>query len=88
MFVYEGLGPGGHLHAHSLWRLNQRRRLLPFMQIFPGERGGAWNRIIPSGSYKLAINDDPSVFAGYAVKSQQMRSAEDEMVWSSDFLPT
>lgn len=85
VFVFEGLGIGGHLHAHSLWRISQRN-LLKFSRMFPGERGGVWNCIVHSGSYKLDINDDPNVVAGYALKAQHMCSEADEMIWSRDFL--
>lgn len=87
VFVYEGLSQGGFVHAHSLWRVRDRRHLLPFARLFPGERGGVWNQIVEGGSYKLDLNDDPRVFAGYALKGQHPGSAEDQIVWSTDFLP-
>lgn len=86
VFVFEGVGPGGHLHVHSLWRIGDRRHLLKFARLFPGERGGPWSRLAPSGSYKLAINDDPVAFAGYALKAQHMSSADREIVWYREFL--
>jgi hypothetical protein len=85
VFVFEGLGPCGHLHAHSLWRLRKPKHLLKFARLFPGERGGSWNRIVRSGSYKLDLVDDPVVFAGYALKAQHIWSDDREMIWSDEF---
>lgn len=86
VFVFEGIGPGGHIHAHSLWRIKRRQDILPFARLFPGERGGIWNDIVVPGSYKLAINNDPDDFAGYCLKGQHMNSNADEVIWSLDFL--
>jgi len=86
VFVFEGLGPGGHLHAHSLWRIRKREHLIPFARLFPGQRGGFWNDIVPSGSYDLDLIDDPDVFVGYALKGQHPSSDDQEIIWSRDFL--
>jgi hypothetical protein len=75
VFVFEGLELGGHVHAHSLWRIRKREHLIPFARLFPDQRGGFWNEIVPSGSYDLDLIDDPDAFAGYALKG-----------WSQDFL--
>lgn len=85
VFVFEGLGPGGHVHVHSLWRLRKSAHLLPFARLFPGERGGIWNVIAEPGSYKLAIAHDWGDFVGYALKGQHMSSDAREIVWSGDF---
>lgn len=86
VFVFEGLGPGGHLHAHSLWRIKRREHLIPFARLFPKQRSGFWNRIVPSGSYDLDLIDDPDVFSGYALKGQHPSSDDQEIIWSWDFL--
>jgi len=86
VFVFEGFGLGGHIHAHSLWRIRRREDLLPFARLFPKQRNGIWNRVVETGSYKLAINDDSSTFLSYALKGQHMNSEADEMIWSLDFL--
>ena len=85
VFVFEGLKTG-HIHVHSLWRVRDRQHLIPFARLFPAERGGIWNGIVRSGSYKLALVDDPHVFAGYALKGQHPSSDAQEMIWSLDFL--
>jgi hypothetical protein len=85
VFVFEGVMPGGHLHVHSLWRLRSSAHLLPFARLFPAERGGIWNNVAPAGSHKLAIADDWSTFAGYALKDQRMSSEARQIVWSGDF---
>lgn len=85
VFAYEGLGAGGHLHAHSLWRV-RREHVWPFCRLFTGNRGGAWNDIVPSGSYALAVNSDPAASAGYLLKGQHMGSEPYEVVWSHEFL--
>jgi hypothetical protein len=87
-FIFEGLGVGGHLHAHSLWRIKDRRHLIRFARLFPGNRGGFWNGIVPSGSYELTLVDDPTVFVGYALKDQHPWSDDQEVIWSLDFLHT
>jgi hypothetical protein len=88
VFVFEGVGPGGHLHAHSLWRLRDRDQVLPFARLFPGERGGHWNKVAKAGSYKVNLAEDWSAFAGYALKDQHMSSDCREIVWSDEFYPT
>lgn len=94
VFVFEGVRPVGHLHVHSLWRLTEPRHQLRFAKLvqgtknkFTGEvaRPGAWNRIVKSGSQKLALMTDWSTFAGYALKDQHMSADGREIVWSDEF---
>lgn len=85
VFVFEGLPPAGHLHVHSLWRIPQQRHS-HFAGLFPGPRNGYWNRVVESGSCDLDMTWDPTVFAGYAMKTQHMGSEANEIVWSHDFL--
>jgi hypothetical protein len=84
VFVFEQIKT--HIHVHSLWRIQSRQHLIPFARLFPKERGGVWNNIVPSGSYKLAINDDPVNSILYALKDQHPNSDAGEIVWSRDFL--
>ena len=60
LFAFEG--ERAQVHAHALWRVPPTRpgtnRLLRFHKLFPHERGGLWNDIVPSGSYKLRIISD------------------------------
>lgn len=85
VFVFEGIMPGGHVHVHSLWRLRSSAHILPFARLFPGHRGGIWNKVAEAGSYELAIADDWGTFAGYALKGQHMSSDAREIVWSGSF---
>lgn len=85
-FVVEGVAHG-HPHVHSLWRCPPGK-LIAFNRLFPGERGGLWNRIVRSGTYDLdmvslfASNDE---FAGYLLKGQHKDSDPGEMFWSDEF---
>lgn len=88
VFVFEQIARRNRIHVHSLWRLRNSAHLLPFARLFPGERGGIWNEIAKAGSYKLALADDWSTFAGYALKDQHMLSDAREIVWSGDFYRT
>ena len=94
VFVFEGIGPRGHLHVHSLWRVADQRQQLKFAKLVQGEedkdtgeikRKATWNKIVESGSHSLALVSDWSVFAGYALKDQHMSSDPREIVWSGDF---
>lgn len=88
VFVFEHIKRRGRIHVHSLWRLGNSAHLLPFARLFPGERGGIWNKVATAGSYKIALADDWSTFAGYALKGQHMLSDAREIVWSGDFYRT
>lgn len=55
--------------------------------MFPGERGGVWNDIVPPGSYTLRIIDDYATAAGYVLKEQHMSSEDRRTVWSTEFSP-
>lgn len=85
-FVVEGVAHG-HPHVHSLWRCPPGK-LIAFNRLFPGERGGLWNRIVNSGTYDLDMvslfgsNDE---FAGYLLKGQHKDSDPGEMFWSDEF---
>ncbi len=85
-FVAEGMAHG-HPHVHSLWRCPPGK-LLTFNRLFPGQRGGLWNRIAQKGSYDLDMvsffgsNDE---FAGYLLKGQHKDSDPGEMFWSDEF---
>ena len=75
-----------NLHAHGLIRVRPGR-LLDFHRLFPGERGGQWNEIVPSGSYRLELIGDVRVAAGYALKEQHPGSDERLTVWADEFHP-
>ncbi|MGZ9157621.1 MAG: hypothetical protein ACXW36_02010 [Nitrospira sp.] len=74
-----------NLHAHSLWRITDREKLLRFHRFFEGERGGLWNDIVESGSYKLRIVDDHAAATGYVLKEQHMGSDDRLTMWSDEF---
>jgi hypothetical protein len=75
-----------NLHAHALIRV-QPSRLLDFHHLFPNDRGGTWNDIVPSGSYSLQIITDDWGAAGYAVKDQFLGADERMTLWAEDFFP-
>ncbi len=83
VFVFEGIG--SFLHVHSLWRV-RLVDMLSFNHLFPGNRGGVWNRIVESGSYDLDLVDDALVCAGYALKGQHPWSDDREVLWSDEFV--
>lgn len=84
VFVFEKCDT--HMHVHSLWRVPDRSKLLPFHRMFTGERGGIWNDVVPSGSYALSIIGDHGTAGGYIMKDQHMTSDDSLMVWSDEFL--
>lgn len=79
-----------HPHVHSLWRCPPGK-LIEFNKLFPDRRGGLWNDLIRSGTYKVdlvthhARNDE---FVGYLLKRQHRNSDSGEIIWSDEFLPT
>lgn len=87
MFVFEGIPY--NVHVHSLWRLPAgtpgANRLLRFHQMFPGERGGLWSQIVPSGTYKLRMVTDHADASNYVLKEQHMDSDDRTVIWSTDF---
>lgn len=83
VFMLEGVGR--NLHCHSLWRL-KASQVLPFARLFPDERGGIWNGLVPSGSYKLDIIDDARTVSGYVLKEQHMMSDDRTVLWSDEFV--
>jgi hypothetical protein len=88
VFMVEGVVEG-HSHVHSFWRFPPGK-LISFNRLFPGERGGLWNDLIPQGTYAMAMispicrNDE---FSGYLLKRQNPNSPPEEIIWSEDFLP-
>lgn len=83
VFMLEGVGH--NLHCHSLWRL-KAPQVLPFARLFPDERGGIWNGLVPSGSYKLDIIDDARTVSGYVLKEQHMMADDRTVLWSDEFI--
>lgn len=73
-----------NLHAHGLVRV-QRDRLLDFHRLFPAERGGCWNDIVPSGSYRLEMIDDVRTTVGYLLKEQHLATDPRMTVWADEF---
>jgi hypothetical protein len=73
-----------NLHAHGLIRV-QPNRLLDFHRLFPNERGGLWNDLVPAGSYRLEIIDDVRTTVGYVLKEQHLATDERMTVWAEDF---
>jgi len=73
-----------NLHAHGLIRVPPAR-LLDFHRLFPSERGGPWNDIVPAGSYRLEIIDDLRTTVGYVLKEQHLATDERMTVWAEDF---
>lgn len=86
VFTFEKIDT--HLHCHSIWKVRDQKKLIPFARLFPGQRGGIWNEVVSSGSYELGIIDDQFDWAGYMVKDQHPNSDDREVVWSDEFLPT
>jgi hypothetical protein len=74
-------------HAHSFWRIPMRD-MLRFNRLFPAERGGAWSKVVPSGTYALRLNDDPMEAARYVLKEQHMDSDDRTVIWADDFFRT
>ena len=89
LFAFEG--DRRSVHAHAMWRVPPTppgtNRLLRFHRMFPGERGGVWNDIVPPGSYTLRIIDDHATAASYVLKEQHMNSEDRRTVWSTEFSP-
>ena len=87
LFAFEG--ERASVHTHALWRVPPTplgtNRLLRFHKLFPQERGGVWNEIVPSGSYKLRIISDFGDAARYVLKEQHLGSDDDTLLWSTDF---
>lgn len=75
---------GSNLHAHGLIRV-QRDQLLKLHRLFPSERGGPWNRLVPSGSYRLEMIDDVVTTVGYLVKEQHLGADDRMIVWADEF---
>jgi hypothetical protein len=87
-FVFEGVRTG-NVHVHSVWRCPPGK-LLPFCQLFPSQRGGLWNSVVPSGSYAAAFTNVAGCneeIVGYLLKGQHKCSESAEMLWSDEFLP-
>lgn len=89
VFVFEGMG-FDHVHAHSAWRAPEGR-WVDLGKLFPASRGGIWNDVVDSGSYKVEAmypdgrNDE---IVGYLLKGQHPNSDAFEMVWADEFHPT
>lgn len=86
MFAFESVSY--NLHAHSLWRIPKgpegANRILRFHRMFPEERGGVWNEVVASGSYKLTVINDLAAIS-YVLKEQHMGADDQTVVWSTDF---
>jgi hypothetical protein len=76
--------PDSNLHAHGLIRV-RRDQLLKLHRLFPNERGGPWNRLVPSGSYRLEMIDDVATTVGYLVKEQHLGADDRLTVWADEF---
>lgn len=89
MFAFEG--DRKSVHVHAMWRVPPTplgtNRLLRFHGMFPDERGGIWNQIVPTGSYKLRVINDYATAANYVLKEQHMNSDDQTIIWSTDFAP-
>lgn len=83
MFVFEKIET--NIHVHGLWRLPSFEKIKLLVSLFPGERGGLWNEVVPSGSYCLTRIDDHHEAVNYMMKGQHMRSDDREMVWSDEW---
>jgi len=73
-----------NIHAHGLLRV-ERDRLLSFHRLFPHSRGGCWNKVVPSGSYRLEILDDVRTTVGYLLKEQHLASDTRMTLWADEF---
>jgi hypothetical protein len=85
-FVFEG-HRRHHCHVHALWRAPKGHEN-SIDNMFPGEHGGIWNDVIPSGSYAVAkLPEGQSVheFSGYIMKTIHRFSEADLIVWASEF---
>lgn len=83
MFVFEKIN--SNIHVHGLWRMPSIAKIKLLGALFPGERGGVWNEVVPSGSYCLTRIEDHHAAVGYMMKDQHMRSDDREMVWSDQW---
>ncbi len=83
MFVFEKVET--NIHVHGLWRMPSLKKIKLLGSLFPGERGGVWNEVVPSGSYCLTRIEDHHSAVGYMMKGQHMRSDDREMVWSDQW---
>jgi hypothetical protein len=76
--------PDRNLHAHGLIHV-RRDRLLDLHRLFPHSRGGCWNKIVPSGSYRLEILDDVRTTVGYLLKEQHLATDTRMTLWADEF---
>ena len=77
---------GRNIHAHGMLKI-KKDNLLQFHKLFQNERGGEWNNIVRSGTYKLNIITDEFVTAGYLLKEQHVNSDASTTVWWDEFIP-
>lgn len=86
VFMFEGQRDD-HVHVHSLWQAPPKK-WFEFGKMFPQNRGGIWNTVVPSGTYD-AVHFSPDCnnaeIVGYVLKKQHVSSESDLMVWSSEF---
>lgn len=73
-----------NLHAHGLIRV-KADRLLGLHRLFPDERGGLWNHVVPAGSYRLEMIDDVATTVGYLLKEQHIGADDRTTVWADEF---
>lgn len=85
VFVLEKLQTNPH--CHSFWRV-PCPKMLRFNRLFSGSRGGVWEKIVPSGTYDIRLNDDRMEAARYVLKEQHMNSDGRTVIWSDEFLRT
>lgn len=86
VFAFEGTSYD-HVHVHSIWRAPQQK-WFSLGKMFPRIRGGVWNEVVETGSYKVeACNwfGRNAEITGYVLKEQHRFSEPDTMVWASEF---
>jgi len=87
VFVFEGV-EHVNLHVHSLWKVPDVVAQ-KFESLFWGEFSGkpnAWKLVVPAGSCKLLISDNPLAAAWYDTKEMHMRADDKRIVFSHDFI--
>lgn len=85
LFAFEGMSYG-HVHVHSVWRA-AKGKWFELGKMFPKERGGVWNAVVSSGSYKVTFANQigsNAEITGYMLKEQHKSSAPFTLVWSDE----
>jgi len=88
LFIFEGHADIETLHIHALLKVAPRNHA-KFERLFADDAPpdqDLWKRIVPSGTYKLIVNDNPYAAATYLTKFIHMNTAAERIVFSHDFI--